>query len=133
MLSGILATGLLFYLALLLVGSRAWQDEVHDAFQAEQHSASAGVDRSSGQTQARDRFAQRYIGPHRQHHDFWLVRFPLLVTGCAALYFLPPMIALLREDPRTESLFLITVFLGVTGLGWLWALSLAVRGPPPGR
>lgn len=50
----------------------------------------------------------------------------------AILYFLPTIIALSRSpSPRRGLVFGINLVLGLTGLGWLAALGLAIFGSPP--
>lgn len=46
----------------------------------------------------------------------------ILLSACAMLYFLPPIIALLRRHNNTVPIFLVALFWGWTVAGWMIAL-----------
>ena len=46
------------------------------------------------------------------------------------LYFLPTLIALARGTHNTVGIFLLNLFLGWTGIGWLIALMIAIFSSP---
>jgi hypothetical protein len=46
----------------------------------------------------------------------------------ALVYLLPAMIATLRAHPQVVPIWVVTVFLGWTLLGWVGALAWAVSG-----
>lgn len=50
-----------------------------------------------------------------------------LVSALVAVYFLPVIVALRRHHPDTRWIFFVTLFLGLSGLGWLAALRCALR------
>ena len=52
----------------------------------------------------------------------------ILVLIIAGLYFLPTMIALLREHRQVAPIAVINFFLGWTFLGWVAALAWSVSG-----
>lgn len=45
------------------------------------------------------------------------------------LYFLPTIIALKRNSPKTAAVVILNLFLGVTAVGWIVALFLAFKKP----
>lgn len=47
----------------------------------------------------------------------------VLLSACALLYFLPPVIASLRRHNNTVPIFLVTLFWGWTVVGWMIALT----------
>lgn len=46
----------------------------------------------------------------------------LLVVLILAFYFLPTLIAFLRQHKNSLAIFLLNLFLGWTGLGWVVSL-----------
>jgi Superinfection immunity protein len=56
------------------------------------------------------------------------LRFGVIAFG---LYFLPAIIALVRDVPSKWSVVVINVFLGWTLIGWVVALAMAARSVPP--
>jgi len=48
------------------------------------------------------------------------------------VYFLPSLIAGRRKVPNAGSVFVLNLFLGWTLIGWVIALSMAVRTVPAG-
>jgi hypothetical protein len=123
----VLGGTVLFWLVLVGTGQMNWREEVHEALLVARHDDPLGAQGSDFTATFEHEF-------HRTHHEswvFWLLSFPLMVTGCTLVYFMPALIALARQDPRSDRILLITVFLSPTGIGWLWALYKALRGPPP--
>ena len=49
----------------------------------------------------------------------------------AAVYFVPTIVAKLRNHHNTVAIFLVNLFLGWSLLGWVAALVWAVVKPPP--
>lgn len=47
-----------------------------------------------------------------------------------ALYFVPSIIAATRHTHNATGIFLLNLFLGWTGIGWLIALGLAIFSTP---
>ena len=54
----------------------------------------------------------------------------LLVLAFLAFYFLPTWIAQRRDHPSTGGIFVINLLLGLTGLGWIFALAWSLSGAP---
>ena len=48
-----------------------------------------------------------------------------IFLGIAALYLLPSAIAYGRGHPRTEAIFNVNAWLGLTVVGWIFALAWA--------
>jgi hypothetical protein len=46
------------------------------------------------------------------------------------IYFLPSLIAAARHTHNTTGIFLLNLFLGWTGIGWIIALVLAIVSSP---
>jgi len=46
------------------------------------------------------------------------------------LYFLPTLIAVARQTHNTVGIFLLNLFLGWTGIGWIIALIIALCSSP---
>lgn len=58
----------------------------------------------------------------------------ILLIAAFVVYFLPTFIAGKRRHPNGTSIFLLDLFLGWTGIGWLAALiwsASAIRDPEP--
>jgi len=49
----------------------------------------------------------------------------------ALFFFLPTVVATLRNAPDFGLIFVINLFLGGTGIGWFVALYMAMRTVPP--
>jgi hypothetical protein len=49
----------------------------------------------------------------------------LLFILAVALYFVPTLLAVYRYHPNWGSIFVLNIFLGWTGLGWVVALAMA--------
>jgi hypothetical protein len=47
-----------------------------------------------------------------------------------ALYFLPTIIAVVKQNHNSVGVFLINLLLGWTGIGWFVALIMALVGSP---
>ena len=47
-----------------------------------------------------------------------------------AIYFLPSLVAAARQTHNTTGIFLLNLFLGWTGIGWVIALLLAICSSP---
>ena len=54
----------------------------------------------------------------------------IIVVLCGIFFFLPTLIASKRNHHNTTSIFLLNLFLGVTGIGWVIALVWAFTNPP---
>jgi len=54
-----------------------------------------------------------------------LVIIPLIF----AIYFLPTVIAVKRDHRASDTIFLVNLFLGATGLGWIVALVWSLLNP----
>ncbi|HTV95802.1 MAG TPA: superinfection immunity protein [Steroidobacteraceae bacterium] len=50
---------------------------------------------------------------------------------CAALYFLPTIVAAARDRHNKGAIFLLNFFLGWTFVGWVVSLVWAVSSSPP--
>lgn len=50
----------------------------------------------------------------------------LFIIICLLLYFLPFIVAKLRDSNRSAQVFVINFFLGWSGIGWVIALVIAV-------
>ncbi|MGH9544707.1 MAG: superinfection immunity protein [Terriglobales bacterium] len=59
-------------------------------------------------------------------HVFGFFLFPIFGSGLL-LYFLPTIVALLREKHDTVSIFLLNFFLGWSLIGWIVALVWAFK------
>jgi len=59
-------------------------------------------------------------------HVFGLFLFPLFVFGFV-LYFLPTLVAVVREKYDKLSIFLLNFFLGWSLIGWIVALVWACK------
>ncbi len=59
-------------------------------------------------------------------HVFGFFLFPIFGSGLL-LYFLPTIVALLREKHDTVSIFLLNFFLGWSLIGWIVALIWAFK------
>lgn len=46
------------------------------------------------------------------------------------IYFLPSLIAVARQTHNTTGIFLLNLFLGWTGIGWIIALIMALVSSP---
>lgn len=46
------------------------------------------------------------------------------------LYFLPSLIAVARQTHNTTGIFLLNLFLGWTGIGWVIAFIMALASSP---
>ncbi|HEX4308551.1 MAG TPA: superinfection immunity protein [Acidobacteriaceae bacterium] len=46
------------------------------------------------------------------------------------IYFLPSLVAVARRTHNSTGIFLLNLFLGWTGIGWLLALVLAIVSSP---
>ena len=53
----------------------------------------------------------------------------LLIAG---LYFVPTIVAMVRQVSNLGSVIVINLFLGWTLIGWVIALAMAARSKPPG-
>jgi Superinfection immunity protein len=47
-----------------------------------------------------------------------------------AVYFLPSLVAAARQTHNATGIFLLNLFLGWTGIGWIIALLLAICSSP---
>jgi hypothetical protein len=47
-----------------------------------------------------------------------------------AIYFLPSLVAAARQTHNVTGIFLLNLFLGWTGIGWIIALLLAICSAP---
>lgn len=47
-----------------------------------------------------------------------------------AVYFLPSLVAAARQTHNVTGIFLLNLFLGWTGIGWIIALLLAICSSP---
>lgn len=47
-----------------------------------------------------------------------------------AVYFLPSLVAAARQTHNVTGIFLLNLFLGWTGIGWIIALLLAIASSP---
>ncbi len=54
----------------------------------------------------------------------------LLVLLFLGIYFLPTWIAQHRNHPSTGGIFVLNLLLGLTGLGWVFALVWSLGGAP---
>jgi hypothetical protein len=46
------------------------------------------------------------------------------------IYFLPSLVAVARRTHNSTGIFLLNLFLGWTGIGWIIALILAIASSP---
>jgi len=53
------------------------------------------------------------------------------MLGLLFFYFLPTVIALVRETPKIGGVLVVNLFLGWTFIGWIVALAWAVSAPGP--
>ena len=53
------------------------------------------------------------------------------LAGFVAIYFLPTFIAGVRSKRNTAAIFLLNLFLGWTGIGWIIALIWSVMHEEP--
>lgn len=53
----------------------------------------------------------------------------LFLVLCAALYFVPVIVAVTRKSHLTAAIVVIDVFLGWTMIGWVVALAMAFMRP----
>ena len=58
-----------------------------------------------------------------------ILTFAVEATAVLALYFAPTLIAHKRKPLAAFSIYNINLFLGWTGIGWLYALYLSLRSP----
>jgi len=49
----------------------------------------------------------------------------ILIVIAMVIYFLPSIIAMVRENTQTLAIFILNLILGWTGLGWVGALVWA--------
>ena len=64
----------------------------------------------------------------------------LLLLLIATLYFMPTIVAYRRGHHNKKAIFLLNLFLGITGIGWVGALvwaattvNLQSSSPPPAK
>lgn len=55
----------------------------------------------------------------------------VMFFACAAVYFLPTIIAVLREKRNAGAIFVVNFFLGLTVLGWVLPLAWACMQDEP--
>jgi hypothetical protein len=55
----------------------------------------------------------------------------IFVVFAFVVYFLPTIIAKMREHYNQNAILLLNLILGWTGIGWVIALIWAVMNPPP--
>jgi hypothetical protein len=55
----------------------------------------------------------------------------LLILLFVAAYFIPTIVANIRQVPSTGSVTVVNLFLGWTFIGWVVALAMAARSVPP--
>ncbi len=61
----------------------------------------------------------------------WLIAAAIVsVVVMAATYFLPTMIAIVRDHRQILAIATLNVLLGWTMLGWVWALVWSLTQPP---
>lgn len=60
-----------------------------------------------------------------------LIRTVIVLSIIFWAYFLPTVLAFYRKVSSPWSVLVINLFLGWTLVGWVVALALAVRTPPP--
>ena len=58
-----------------------------------------------------------------------IVFFPLSLL--VAFWVLPGIVAKMRKHPNTAAIFVLSIFLGVTVIGWIVALVWAFTNPTP--
>jgi RsiW-degrading membrane proteinase PrsW (M82 family) len=66
------------------------------------------------------------------HHPISGVQGMLMLVAfgiAVCLYFLPTIIALKRNSPKTAAVVILNFFLGFSGIGWIIALILAFKQP----
>jgi hypothetical protein len=51
----------------------------------------------------------------------------LLVIACVIVYFLPTLIAMLRDHPQKIQIFILDLLSGWSGVGWVLAVIWACR------
>ncbi len=61
------------------------------------------------------------------------LEFALISTAVLAGYFLPAIIAQIRDPLGAFPVFNLNLFLGWTVVGWFFALYLSLRKPPPNK
>lgn len=80
-----------------------------------------------------ERWTQARIaeGNRKADNALMMVVVPLLFLVGGCLYFLPTIVAVRRNHPQKNAIFVLDLFLGWTLLGWVvalvWALSKATR------
>ncbi|MEY5098743.1 MAG: hypothetical protein RJA36_1462 [Pseudomonadota bacterium] len=61
--------------------------------------------------------------------------FLVYLIGIPLIYFLPSIVARLRDHRQMPAIFLLNLFLGWTGLGWIaalvWSATAQSASPPP--
>lgn len=57
--------------------------------------------------------------------------FMAAMVGAFLLYFTPALIAGMRKHHNATAIFMLNLFLGWTGMGWVGALVWAFTSPPP--
>jgi len=57
------------------------------------------------------------------------LEFALISSTGLALYFAPTLIAHKRKPLAAFTVYNVNIFLGWTGVGWLYALYLSLRSP----
>ena len=50
----------------------------------------------------------------------------LVAIGLFIFYFLPTFIAIFSGQPNTAAIFMLNLFMGWTGIGWVFAIIWAV-------
>ena len=60
-----------------------------------------------------------------------IIRIVFGVLLCLTIYFLPTGIAIIRSRSNTGAIFVLDLFLGWTGIGWVVALVWAVATDVP--
>jgi hypothetical protein len=64
----------------------------------------------------------------------WVIAAAIVsVVVMAAMYFLPTMIAIVRDHRQILAIATFNVLLGWTMFGWVWALVWSLTQPPPAR
>lgn len=61
----------------------------------------------------------------------WLVILLVLLV-LSGVYLIPTIVAFARETSNRGVIFLVNLFLGGTGIGWVAALLMAVMSEPSG-
>lgn len=55
----------------------------------------------------------------------------VIYLAAAAAYFVPTIVAFIRNPPHAGSAVAVNFFLGWTFVGWVVALAMACRSKPP--